>query len=418
VSESDDDQLTLMVDPSRILLDDVPLPAGNRAIVELNLLGWALVGAMGGNLDRRQALCRALAEANVPAVGATIHTISVRNGIEVGESWQQSRLDGTGRHGSQVDEAARAAAFEVRVNLDEHPASSRLRGLIALLEPDVPPADLEPARNALMVAERLPDVADPELTRTSDMIGAWLADETVDVTAVPQALLVHKETRRNRLAIDARTASTMLLAAHIPQFCANSHSYAGNVIRTHRELLALSTTMMRCGTWLELNDLIVIAAERGHLENLVALADHLQAQAIAHRDYAMASPADPLEFTRRVFEIAPYAIAAVRICAVLRGALADQISTPTHDMLEKIATEAEELGVRTGDSLDLHYLHWATGFVHDERRAVAAEIATARAGYRHAVFQFLQDGEFRLLRPRSYRGFIEGKDPTPPTAIL
>ena len=85
----------------------MPLPTRNEAIAELNLLAWTLVGATSGNLDVRQTLDQLAHAAGVREVG-TMHVIYELNGVEVDESWAQARVDGTGRHGDQIEAAARA----------------------------------------------------------------------------------------------------------------------------------------------------------------------------------------------------------------------------------------------------------------------------------------------------------------------
>src|ERR1700730_9219771 len=85
----------------------MPLPTHNEAIAELNLLAWTLVGATSGNLDVRQTLDQLAHAAGVREVG-TMHVIYELNGVEVDESWAQARVDGTGRHGDQIEAAARA----------------------------------------------------------------------------------------------------------------------------------------------------------------------------------------------------------------------------------------------------------------------------------------------------------------------
>lgn len=409
------DGLQLKVGYPRISFDEIPIPGAIDAIVDLNLLAWTLVGAVGGSLDIRHPYTMAAAAAGVPELGATVHAVLELNGVEVENGWQQARLDATGRHGPQVDDASRAAAFEIRVNLDEHPASARLRALITLFEPYVPASELRPARNALLVAHRLNYLPDPELMWVSDMIATALADENADLTAVPHAVLAHMQTRRDDLAIDARSAGAMLIAAYITESCAGSHTDPAQAMLAYRKLLALAAISMQHGDWRNSDGLVARAAGDGYLGHLATLAEQFYSRAKIYRDYALASPPDPLEFARRLYEIAPYAAAAAWIGSAVRAAQAEQTQTPEHSALAKVATDAEELAVRTSDGLDIHYMHCVIGQIHQDRRAVAAAVT---AGQRDEVFRFLREGEFRLTRPQSYRAFLEGKSPDPPAAML
>ena len=102
-----------------------------------------------------------------------MHILYELDGVQVDESWAQARANGSGRHGDQVDAAARAEAIDVRLNLDTCPASARLRALIDVVEPLVVPADVAPARNA-GGSERSRYLPDPELTALSSRIATWL----------------------------------------------------------------------------------------------------------------------------------------------------------------------------------------------------------------------------------------------------
>jgi hypothetical protein len=151
-----------------------PEPSGLDALVEVNLLVRAIVGGIGqGSLDQHMAYNAARNAASIPK-GRAVHTVYVRDGQVIGDSWQHVSVHGAGRSNASVDEAARRDAVELRVDITERIAIDRLRVLIDALESLVPASDAAMFRNALAVAQRNPGAPDTALTAVAAQIDAIL----------------------------------------------------------------------------------------------------------------------------------------------------------------------------------------------------------------------------------------------------
>ncbi|PXW97382.1 hypothetical protein [Mycolicibacterium moriokaense] len=391
------------------------------AHVVLNLTGPALVGGFAGQLDEFTAGAIARRDAGVPEVG-TVHTIYERRGVVVRDFWSESRLDGTGRHGSHVDAAARRNAYEVRIDLDSRPASARLKAALDVVEARAMQAGMDramveamfvPFHNALAVTDRAGYPFDRELIDISALLrhlalfgsaptGGWAtaADDVVK----------HMRAKRFALEIDTGSAAAILIAAHVPATCAvAAEALSLDAARTYRELMALAAERLRGGMLHMLKELVEGAASDGYLGALYFISERLLAEAVALREHALDSPPDPVEFTRRLFDIPPYAEAAKLICQWAR----ECVHASAVDLWARRQTQAEELRVRAAEGLCSQYINWVNEHHMQERRLIAA--AQAR-GDRRAVFRLLREGEFRLMRPKSYRSFLEGHGAPPAIA--
>jgi hypothetical protein len=212
--------------------------------------------------------------------------------------------------------------------------------------------------------------------------------------------------KRFALALDARAAAAILIAAYVPVRCAVMAEIASrDGQRTFRAFLALAAERLRGGMWYMLRELVQSAAADGYVDALELLSRELLAEARALRDRALESPPDPVEFSRRLFDIPPYADATRWICQWTR-----ECGAGVEETWACRQTQAEEVAVRAGEGLCAQYINWITGHHLSERRLV--EAAHVR-GDRRAVFRMLREGENRCMRPRSYRPFLEGRGPAP-----
>ena len=384
----------------------------------LNLIGPALVGGFAGKLDETTASGIARRDAGVPEFG-TIHIVYEQQGVVVRDLWVEARSDGTGRQGSQVDAAARRDAYEVRVDLDSRPVSARLTATLDELKSRAAQAGIDdlamfvPFQNALTVTERAGWPYDPELVEISLLLRHLAASGSANTgwANAADTVVQHMREKRHALAIDARSAAAILIAAHVPATCAADAKLRSlDAERTYRELMAVAADRLRGGMWPMLEELVKGVANSGRIAALYFVAEQLLAEAVALRNRALEAPSDPVEFSRKLFDIPPYAEAAKLICQWAR----EPAQASWADAFTRRQTQAEELRARASEGLYAQYFNWVDQRHLHERSLVAA--AQAR-GDRRAVFRILREGEFRCMRPRSYRAFLEGHG-EPPTITL
>jgi hypothetical protein len=397
---------------------DLPLPVGRAILVEINLIGWALVGGTAEGLNALLAYDDAAALAGLPLRGALAHVIYERGGATVGEAWHEGRLDRTGRNEADLSRAERASACQIRVDLRRQPASDRLRKILAELVPEADPAQLPTVHNALAVADRTMSLSapDPELLAAQRLIVAHVltiptggAGPVLPLVNASQAIYDHMKRGRRMWSMDARGAAALLLAAHIPAACARARgSDPATMAREYRRLLALAADRLYAGRWEMLGELIVRVVRDGYLAPLDALGSHLSAEAIALRDAALDGLPDPLDFAGKLYDAAPFAFAA----GWLSRWVVEHAALPaahTADWARR-AADAEDLFVRICDGLHSQLLDWILGCIWVARADVSA--AHAR-GDRDRVWMLLREGEIALRWPRSYRPFLLGEGPEP-----
>lgn len=398
--------------------DDAPLPTGRALLVELNLIGWALVGGTAEGLNSLLAYQEAAAGAGVPPRGALAHVVYERDGVTVGEAWHDGRMDRTGRNPAGLSPQDRESAYQIKVDLAHQPASDRLRRILAALEPEAGQTRLPTVHNALSVADRAlsPWAPDPELLAAQRLIVAHVlsipvggAGPVVPLLNASQAIYDHMKRGRHMWAMDARAAAALLLVAHVPAVCARARGPdPAQVATEYRRLLALAADRLHAGRWEMTGELVVAAVRDGYLGPLDALGSYLAAEAIALRDAALDGPPDPLDFAGKLYDAAPFAFAAGWLSRWVREHAAVQ-SASGQDWASR-ETESEELFSRICDGLHSQLLDWILGGLWAERRRVAA--ARAR-GDRDGVWRLLAEGELALRWPRSYRPFLLGEGPAP-----
>jgi hypothetical protein len=208
---------------------------------------------------------------------------------------------------------------------------------------------------------------------------------------------------RDRLAIDANEASALLMAGGLAW--AVSVSAEGWIPFRYGEYLARAADQLSTGRWEEMRYAVSDAFQAGYHDALGSLADLYYETAKRYRDLALDAPAEPWEFTQRLFRAMPYATAAANLsqwAAQLAGAAAGWMSRQS---------QTEELMVRMADGLSHQWRSWAIGDQGDiprERRLVGE---AQRRGDDAEVRRLLLSGEYALLRPRSYRPFLLGERP-------
>jgi hypothetical protein len=385
------------------------------ASTELNLLGRGLVGGFAGNCDGWVALTSALAAARVPPVGS-VHVFFERDGKVLTDHWFQGRADGTGRHGDQVHPASsRVSAFEVRVDLDSRPASGRMEAVLAELEAriaklGIDAAPLVPFHNALTVTERATSSIDPELVELSSLIAHFidLRSATTDWLTPAREVMRFMRSKRLAMAVDARSAACILIAGQLPVACASvAAAYSQDDVRAFRDTITLAAEGLRSGMFHILKDVVAVVMQTWLVPAVDLASAHLISEANKLRDDALDSPPDPVEFSRRLFRVPPYAVAAKLMCMWAREC---KPPPELEDKWSRRQQQAAELGARAGEALCAQHHSWLTGYHLYERQLVQA--AQARSDHR-AVFRLLREGEFRCMRPRSYRPFLEGKGAPP-----
>jgi len=215
--------------------------------------------------------------------------------------------------------------------------------------------------------------------------------------------------KRFALALDAQATAAILIAAHIPVTCTLTADIASpDAERTFCEFLALAADRLRGGMWYMLRELVQSAAAEGYVDALERASSGLLAEARALRDRALESPPDPIEFSRRLFDIPPYAEATKLICQWTR-----ECGAGVEDTWARHQTQAEEWKSRAAEGICAQYINWITGqHLHERRPVEAAQVR----GDRRAMFRMLRVGENRCIRPRSYRPFLEGRGPAPAIA--
>jgi hypothetical protein len=391
------------------------VPYAVSAGTELNLLGFGLVGGRAGNCDAWVSLMSALATARVPSVG-TVHVVFERGGKVLTDHWFHGRADGTGRHGNGIDPTSRADEYGVRVDLDSRPASARMQSVLAEVEAraarkGLDAAPLVPFHNALTVTHRAATSPfDPELVELSTLITNFtdLRSASTDWLTPATEVMRFLRSKRFAMAVDVRSAACVLIAGQLPVACASiAAANSQDRARAFREIITLAAEGLRSGMQDILKN-VVAAVMQTWLVNAVDLVSaHLITEANKLRDDALDSPPDPVEFSRRLFQVPPYAVVAKLLCQWGREC------QPPPELDEKWSRrqqQAAELGARAGEALCAQHFSWITGGHYYERQLVQA--ARAR-GENRAVFRLLREGEFRCMRPRSYRPFLEGTGPPP-----
>jgi hypothetical protein len=402
-------------------LDSVPVPTGGDLLVEINLIGWGLVGGTAEGLNALLAYQEVAAAAGVPERAALVHVTYERNGVKVGEAWHESGTDGPGHAPGELGSRDRASAYEVKVDVGRQPASDRLRRLLAALRPEVDPARLPMAYNALAVADRVltPSAADPELLAAQRLILAQMlaiptggGPAVVPLLSASRAIFDHMKRGRHLWAMDARAAATLLLAAHVPAACARARwGNPTSAAREYRRLLALAADRLHAGRWEMTGELVVSAVRDGYLEALDSLGAYLNAEAVALRDSALGGPPDPLEFAGRLYDAAPFAFAAGWLCRSAREHATDPARA--RDLAQREAA-ADDLFLRLCDGLHSQLSDWALGGLWAERAMITA--ARAR-GDSEGAWRLLSAGELALRWPRSYRPFLLGEGPAPAVRV-
>jgi hypothetical protein len=382
--------------------------------------------------------------ASIPK-GRAVHTVYVRDGQVIGDSWQHASVHGAGRSNASVDEAARREAVELRVDITERIAIDRLRVLIDALESLVPASDAAMFRNALAVAQRNPGAPDTALTAVAAQIDAILrsadsGDESLLVSS-SLALMQWMQSLRQQIAIDAPSAAALVLAARIPAQCAYDPSNPSAMRSTLATLLREAGTQLCTGNYLELSGLVILTAMRGQLNQLDTLSDQLLATAERLRDEALNAPPDPLVFSKLLYRIPPYAVASLLICRWVTDFGLDRLGGLDGDALRQAvqeiargqrraprgdpaghgapasaspwqnrATQAEEIAVRAADGLAHQYSYWMSNELREIRDQVQAAIAS---GDYLTAEMLIGDGELANYWPKSYRAFFEGTGPEP-----
>jgi hypothetical protein len=209
---------------------------------------------------------------------------------------------------------------------------------------------------------------------------------------------------RDRLAVDANEASVLLMASGLAW--AVSASAEGWIPFRYGEYLARAADQLATGRWEAMRYAVADAFRAGYQDALGSLTDLYYETAKQYRDLALDAPAQPWEFTQRLFRAIPYATAAANLShwmvQLADAAAAGWVSRQS---------QTEELMVRMADGLSHQWRSWALGDQGDiprERRLVEeAQLRSDDAEVR----RLLLSGEYALLRPRSYRPFLLGERP-------
>ncbi len=344
--------------------------------------------------------------ASIPP-GTAVHALYVRDGQIVGDSWQHASDHGTGRSNASIDAEARQGAVEISVDLTERLATNRLRELINALTSSVPRTDVAIFFNALAVAEQSPSAPDVALTGAAVQIDALLRSAVGDASLLlpsSLAILQRMQMLRDHLAVDASSAAVLMLAARIPTECALAcDSDRSGKLSTLEVLLTQAASGLRTGDYLSIHTLVASAALAGYIERLDFLSDQLLASAERQRDEALHAPPDPLAFSKLLYRVPPYAVAALLICRWVSDLDLDHRASkpPWNDR----ATQAEEIAVRASAGLAHQYFYR----VNNELSTIRDSVLAARATGDHITADLLiSDGVMANYWPESYQGFFDG----------
>jgi hypothetical protein len=397
-----------------VLVRDLPLPEGAWASAELNLLAWALVGAWAGGLDGYVAIEEADGKQPDLTRNGLTHIIKKSAGQVIGEYWQVIRTDGSSRHYDALPAGDLSGfdRYEVELDVDQAWASARYRTILGSLSPYMSPDQREIMTNPILATDRarlrtecavLQDASRMVAERYLEPIGREGESALHHLDGASSDLHRHMIEQRERLSIDANEASALLLAADLA--AAASASEAGWRAGTYGEYIARAADELATGRWDNIGRAVSQALGSGHGDALGRIADAHYEAAKRRRDFAMDAPAEPLEFTRRLFNAAPYAATTANL-----SKWAAQVAGAPREWVKR-KTETEELFVRLSTALSHQWLSWASGAqgsIPAERLLVEE---AQRQGDDAEVRRLILDGEYALRRPRSYRAFLLGERP-------
>ena len=388
------------------LVRDLPLPSGAEALIELNLLAWALVGGIANSADQAVGLRDAPGrQVDITRDGLT-HVVRTSADRVVGEYWVTILAGGSGRHYPECPPADAVQGFDrYEVVLDEEPAttSNRYRAILTALSEQLSPEDREIMTNPLLVTDRSRAKAEWEGLRGAARLLAVKYLEPIGIDGVrafdrmPNAgdyLYAYMDRQRYLLCCDASEACALLLAADIAATCATAD---GDNLITYGSYLARAADALTTGRWQNMRDVVNAASNEGFGEALSGLANSYYEASKRRRDEALDGPPDVAKFAHRLFNAAPYGAAACWLSNWLSA------GDENKSAIARRASNAEEAFLRICDGIREQWLYWATGRILGERR----EIQKAQEDRDHdEVERILRNGEVYLLRPRSLRPFL------------